>query len=177
MIKERSGFLLGIGSNIEPHTNIQAIISALSHRFEHIHLSRVLSIPPIGMNSHRDFLNVVVFIETDLNQQEVKTYCNDIEAALGRDRSDPNRKTKDRTADLDILTEMRLPADQARSANSITDEYFLYPLIDELVAYLCGETDSLKQVGECLQIDDLSFGQSATTINRNTGTSDKRVAQ
>ncbi|HCC82569.1 MAG TPA: 7,8-dihydro-6-hydroxymethylpterin-pyrophosphokinase, partial [Methylophaga sp.] len=53
------------------------------------------------MNSHRDFLNTIVFVETDLSQRELKSFCNQIEINLGRDRDDPLSKTKDRPADID----------------------------------------------------------------------------
>jgi 2-amino-4-hydroxy-6-hydroxymethyldihydropteridine diphosphokinase len=173
----RRGFMIGIGSNIEPETNIVQIVEQLLAAFSTLHISRVLQIPPIGMNTHNDFLNLVVLLETEMSEVELKSICNHIEINQGRDRTDPDRKMKDRCADLDILTAISLPEDAEREPADITDEYFLYPLIDELVAYLCGEADSLKQAGEPLHIDDLSFGQSATTINRNTGTRDKRIAQ
>lgn len=170
-----SGYLLGIGSNIEPHDNIARIISLLLDHFPQLTLSRVLKIPPIGMNSQQDFLNLVIFIETPLAADVLKTICNTIETKLGRNRNDPTRKTKDRPADLDILTKVNFPADYNRSVSDITDEYFLYPLLEEIIAYLSKSDYSLAQAGVEITIDDLRFGQSATTINRNTDTGNKRI--
>jgi len=175
MTQTRTGFLLGIGSNINPDENLSQIIALLFEHFPVFHLSRILRIPPIGMNSHRDFLNTVVFIETEMAENDLKQICNNIEIKLGRDREDPARKMKDRPADLDILTAATFPDDKERSAANITDEYFIYPLIDELFAYLSGSEYSAQQQGVTLEIGALSFGQTATTIHRDTGTRNKRV--
>ena len=170
-----SGYLLGIGSNLEPQQNIVQIIKRLLDAFPTLVISRVLELPPIGMNSQHDFLNIVVFIETDNAEVELKAVCNTIEIQLGRDRTDPDRKTKDRPADLDILTTLQLPEDAQRATHTITDEYFLYPLIDEIIAYLMQNPIELPQKGVTLSLGSLSFGQAATTINRNANTRHKRV--
>lgn len=175
MPRVHSGYLLGIGSNLEPQQNIVQIIDCLLNAFPTLVVSRVLELPPIGMNSQHDFLNIVVFIETDSSKVELKTICNTIEIQLGRDRTDPDRKTKDRPADLDILATLHLPDDARRSAYSITDEYFIYPLLDEIIAYLMQKPIELPQKGVTLLLDGLSFGQTATTINRNTSTGHKRI--
>jgi 2-amino-4-hydroxy-6-hydroxymethyldihydropteridine diphosphokinase len=175
MSTSQSGFLLGIGSNIEPYANIKQIIVLLLEHYPTLTVSRVVTLPPIGMNSQHEFLNLALFIETDTKEQDLKRICNQIEITLGRDRSDPARKTKDRPADLDILTQLHLPQDAERSAHSITDEYFLYPLIDELIAYLSNKPFELSQAGVTINIDNLTFGQTATTINRNARTGDERV--
>lgn len=170
-----SGYLLGIGSNIEPHKNIGRIINLLLTHYPQLTLSRVLKIPPIGMNSQHDFLNVVVFIETDSDEANLKVTCNSIEVELGRDRNDPDRKNKDRPADLDILTKAQFPDDLDRPNSSITDEYFLYPLLEEIASFLTENDFSLAQAGVEIATDNLTFGQSATTINRNTSSGNKRI--
>lgn len=166
----QSGYLLGIGSNINPHENIAQIIHLLLKHHPLLSLSRVLEIPPIGMNSQRDFLNVVVFIQTEQAEVDLKAICNTIEVQLGRDRNDPARKTKDRPADLDILTKIQLPDDAELPTHKITDEYFLYPLLDEIIAHLMNNPFDLQQKGVEISVDSLTFGQTATTINRNTDT-------
>lgn len=177
MSDTHSGYLLGIGSNIDPKDNIAKIIRLLLRQLPQLSLSRVLKIPPIGMNSQRDFLNVVVFIETEMAEMELKTICNDIEITLGRDRGDPARKTKDRTADLDILTKATFPDDGERMVSSITDEYFLYPLLEEINAYLSNRDYSAPQAGEEITVDGLTFGQTATTINRDASAGNERIIQ
>jgi 2-amino-4-hydroxy-6-hydroxymethyldihydropteridine diphosphokinase len=177
MPTSQSGYLLGIGSNIEPHDNIKKIMALLLEHYPQLTLSRVLSIPPIGMNSTRDFLNVVAFIETNDAEQDLKQICNSIEIILGRNRNDPQSKTKDRPADLDILTTINFPLDVAVAAHTITDEYFLYPLLDEVFGYLMGKPFDIVQPGITLSINNLTFGQSATTINRNADTRNKGIIE
>jgi len=174
-MKQQSGFLIGIGSNIKPHDNLVAIIDQLLEHFPRITLSRVLLLPPIGMNSPHDFLNVVVFIETAISADALKEICNTIETKQGRDRTDPTRKTKDRAADLDILSSAHYPEDYDLPPHSITDEYFLYPLLEEIAAYISGKHISLEQEGGSLMSMNLAFGQTATTIYRQTDTSNKRI--
>jgi 2-amino-4-hydroxy-6-hydroxymethyldihydropteridine diphosphokinase len=127
------------------------------------------------MNTHNDFLNLVIFIETDLSEPQLKEICNRIELSLGRDRTDPERKVKDRCADLDILSALSLPANAQTSPSAITDEYFLYPLIDELIGHLTNTPNVPNQTGVALSTLDLTFGETATTINRNTSPCHERV--
>ncbi len=174
-MNSQSGFLIGIGSNIDPLDNLVKIIDQLLEHFPKITLSRVLLLPPIGMNSQHDFLNVVVFIETDIIENALKEICNAIETNLGRDRTDPTRKTKDRPADLDILTSVQYPKDRGLPPHTITGEYFLYPLLKEIAAYISGKHISLEQEGVALTSTNLTFGQTATTIYRQTDTSNKRI--
>ncbi len=174
-MNDKRGFLLGIGSNIAPESNVLSIIELLLEHFPTLHLSRVLRIPPVGMNTHKEFLNVVLFIETDMAESDLKAICNNIELQLGRDRTDPDRKMKDRCADLDILAAIALPSEQQRTPSQITDEYFLYPLIEELIAYLIKQPISLAQAGIKFEVNGLSFGEAATAINRDTRTRHKRV--
>ena len=129
------------------------------------------------MNSTHDFLNVVVFIETALNAFELKAICNDIETKLGRDRQDPASKIKDRPADLDILCPINSEEDFLLDANKVTDEYFLYPLLEEICHYLIQKPYSTRQEGVLIEVGSLTFGQSATTINRDASSSDKRIHQ
>lgn len=168
MTKLASGYLLGLGSNLNPQHNFAAIVRQLLNHFDVLHLSRVLHIPPVGMNSHHDFLNAVAFLETDMQETELKAICNQIETALGRDRDDPDSKLKDRPADIDILTYFSTPEDWQRTASSVTDEYFLYPLINELCAFLTGTACApIMQKGTLVSIDGLTFGETAATIHRD----------
>jgi len=171
----KPGYILGIGSNINPETNIAKIISLLLINFPHLTLSRVLKIPPVGMNSQHYFLNVVVYIETNITSNELKSICNKIETQLGRNRDDPASKIKDRTADLDILLHAKSAIQLIMPVSDITNEYFLYPLLEELIAYLLGKEPKVRQEGTQMQFEGLSFGQTATTIYRNASASYKRI--
>ena len=171
-------YLLGIGSNIDPDRHFPLIISALLAEFPALHLSRVVRIPPVGMNSDRTFLNVVVSIETKLSAESLKKKCNAIEELLGRDREDESRKTKDRTADIDILTSFCREDALTLIPSAITEEYFLYPLIADLLAFLGGDIPpETLQAGVRLQANGSTFGEAATTIYRDTDTCYKRVVE
>jgi len=172
MSPTKAGYLLGLGSNIEPFENFAQMTTLLLKCFDQISLSRVLHIPPVGMNSQHYFLNAVAFIETTIEEDKLKQICNQIEITLGRDRNDPDSKHKDRPADLDILTYLEFPRDVTRETNNITDEYFLYPIIDEIKAYLSDKPCEITlQQGAVVNAGALTFGKTATTIyrDRNTG--------
>lgn len=172
---KRHGYLLALGSNIRPQENMAAMVTALVSKFKELNISRVLQIPPVGMNSYKDFLNTIVFIETHLSQLELKAFCNQIEINLGRDRDDPLSKTKDRPADMDILRALKLPDDAGVIVSNITDEYFLYPIIRELLGYLTETPEVVRPEGILIQAPQLRFGESATTIYWNRGAGNKRV--
>lgn len=178
MSKSRKGFLLGLGCNIAPESNMAHMVKALLQHFDQLSLSSVVLIPPVGMNSHRDFLNAVAFLETEMDAGSLKSLTNQIEIELGRQRHDPDSKIKDRPADIDILAAMKLPEDLSLAPTSITDEYFLYPLIEQLINYLSTDNPANSDrhpLSRQLTIDDLSFGESPTTIYRNGNTGQKRV--
>lgn len=178
MSNARKGFLLGLGCNIAPESNMARMVKALLQHFDQLSLSSVLLIPPVGMNSHRDFLNAVAFLQTDMNAGSLKQLSNKIEIELGRQRHDPDSKIKDRPADIDILAAMSLPDDLGLPPLSFTDEYFLYPLIEQLTSYLSNEPPAKPHQhprGRQLHIGHLSFGESPTTIYRNGDTIQKRV--
>ncbi|WP_296591839.1 2-amino-4-hydroxy-6-hydroxymethyldihydropteridine diphosphokinase [Methylophaga sp.] len=174
-MKQRQGYLLGLGSNINPQQNTEKMVIALLQEFKELKLSRVLKIPPVGMNSHRDFLNTIVFVETDLSQIQLKRFCNQIEISLGRDRDDPLSKTKDRPADIDILKQLSLPEEADIPVSSITDEYFLYPIIRELLSYLTDTAEVTPPAGVLIKTSDLRFGETATTIYWDSRAGNKGV--
>ncbi len=173
-----NSYLLGVGSNIDPDRHIPLIIVALLVEFPALHLSRVVRIPPVGMNSNQCFLNVVVSVETPLTQAALKKKCNAIEVSLGRDREDETRKTKDRTADIDILMPFCRETVSDIVPSEVTEEYFLYPLIAELCAFLAGApAPEVLQAGVCLQASGSTFGETATTIYRDAGAGDERIVE
>lgn len=174
-MKQRQGYLLGLGSNIDPLHNMAEMVTALLRGFKELKISRVLKIPPVGMNSHRDFLNAIIFVETDLSQIELKAFCNQIEIHLGRDRDDPLSKTKDRPADIDILRALNLPEEADIAVSSITDEYFLYPIIRELLSYLNDTAEVPPPAGVLIETPELRFGETATTIYWNGRASNKGI--
>lgn len=92
---------IGLGSNIEPKTNIARALQALRERTTVFCESSVWHSPALGTDGP-DFLNAAVKIETDLNAETLKTtLLREIEHDLGRRRVAD--KFAPRTIDLDIL--------------------------------------------------------------------------
>ena len=170
-------YIIGLGSNIQPVENMALMVEALLPHIECITLSRVLNTPPVGMNSHQHFLNAVAYIESVSTADQLKIITNQIEAEMGRDRSDPDKKHKDRPADIDILCCGSLAEFSQKPASAITDEYFLYPLIEELMAFLDDDSPANMPQGVKIDFAGLFFGEAPTAIYRDADTSQKRVLQ
>lgn len=96
-------YLISIGSNLDPSTNVPLALAQVRAQVSCCVLSRAIETEPVGMTSAYPFLNLVAYLETPLNPVALKDFFNQIETGLGRDRSDPQRKVKDRPVDLDIL--------------------------------------------------------------------------
>lgn len=173
----RHAYIIGLGSNIQPVENMALMVKALLPHLRCITLSRVLTTPPVGMNSHRHFLNAVAYIESSLKADQLKIITNQIEAEMGRDRSDPDKKHKDRPADIDILCCGSLAEFSQKPASAITDEYFLYSLIEELLAYLRDDSPANMPHGVKVDFAGLLFGEAPTAIYRDADTSQKWILQ
>lgn len=93
--------IVGVGSNINPHENVQRAKELISEKHAIIKTSRFIKTKPIGYKNQGDFLNGGWLIETNLNQILFKQFLNDIEDKLDRIRT--NNKNGPRTIDLDIV--------------------------------------------------------------------------
>lgn len=96
-------YYLSIGTNINPEFNAAQIIHCLAREFSAIRYFPFVYTEPQGMQTELTFLNSAAIIESNLPPSEFKSRLNAIETELGRDRNDPLRSKKDRTADIDIL--------------------------------------------------------------------------
>ena len=94
---------LSIGTNIQPEENAVHIVRELCQHFGVITLYPFIYTQPVSMPEASIFLNSLAIIRTETPQKKIKEILNEIETKLGRDRSDPNRSYKNRTADIDIL--------------------------------------------------------------------------
>ncbi|MCO4320152.1 2-amino-4-hydroxy-6-hydroxymethyldihydropteridine diphosphokinase [Aliidiomarina quisquiliarum] len=95
---------LSLGSNLKPEHNLTQAIRALSERFGELLLLPVVRTQPCNMNSVHDFLNTLIVVHSALEPAALKQHFNSMEENAGRDRSDPERGSKDRPLDIDILT-------------------------------------------------------------------------
>lgn len=94
---------LSIGTNIQPEKNAVHIVRELCQHFGVITLYPFIYTQPVSMPKTSIFLNSLAIINTETPPKKIKTILNEIEVKLGRDRSDPKRSYKNRTADIDIL--------------------------------------------------------------------------
>jgi len=93
--------IIGIGSNIDPETNLLSALMSLGELTDLVQISGIWQTPAFGSDGP-DYLNSAAIINTTLPQEEFKiAILHKIEKKLGRTRT--NNKYSDRTIDLDIL--------------------------------------------------------------------------
>jgi 2-amino-4-hydroxy-6-hydroxymethyldihydropteridine diphosphokinase len=92
---------VGLGSNIEPETNLSRAVAELKKQLKVLCISAAWKAPALG-TSGPDFLNAVIKIRTSHSADELKLLVlRPIENALGRVRT--GDKNAPRAIDLDIL--------------------------------------------------------------------------
>ena len=129
----QQGYILGVGTNVDSKRNALKIILELRLRFASVLVSQFYSTEPVGMSSKQTFINFCVFIETALEPRACKAVCAAIEVHLGRDRTHALSSTRDRPADIDLLT--RIGADGSRLELGGVPAYLVAPAA-EIVAML-----------------------------------------
>ncbi len=162
------GYLLGIGTNLDPERNVPAIVEALLRCFGSIQLSRFYQTLPIGMQSTKRFINFCAFVPTELGPEACKAACVAIEIALGRDRSHPASKTRDRPADLDLLIQLGNDGEWVQ-LEPVPD--YLAVAAAELTAVLSPGADVPALTG-CVRgfvLRGRWLGETPTTIDGNDG--------
>ena len=122
---------LGLGSNVDAHSNILAGISALREAFDDVRLSPSYQTRAVGFDGD-DFINLAASIETGLQPLELKQFLNALEDRHGRARN--VAKFSDRTLDIDILLYDDLylvsPVLEIPRVEIITFPHVLKPLAD-----------------------------------------------
>lgn len=163
-------YYLSVGSNIKPSQNVPKIIKALLDINASLIISRVVETEPVGICSSNRFLNCIVRLETHLLPHPLKQSLNHIEEMLGRDRTDPLKKVKDRTADIDILSMLEKPFIHD---TELPDEPYLRMIVLELLHQLgigfALQIPSLPR-GKQLKINNCEFGLHPTILT-STGES------
>ena len=91
---------IALGSNIEPETNLPLAVARLSELGRYVTHSTVYQNPAIADEPQPDYLNAAVLIETTLDPLAIRNKLREIEADLGRIRSED--KFAPRTIDLDL---------------------------------------------------------------------------
>lgn len=98
-------YLCSMGANIAPEENF-ARAQQRVRQLGRVYFSSAQYTQPVAIVTEHDFLNALFIIECALSAQVLKERFNEIEEALGRDRSDPLSSEKDRPMDIDILAEL-----------------------------------------------------------------------
>lgn len=93
--------IVGVGSNINPDNNIQAVLAILQREMVVKGVSEWIKTSPVGIIDQDDFINGAVKIHTAMSQEAFKNYLKNLEDRLGRDRELP--KFGPRVIDLDIV--------------------------------------------------------------------------
>lgn len=91
---------IALGSNIDPETNLPLASARLSELGKPIAVSTVYQNPAIADEPQPDYLNAAVLIETALDPLAIRDKLREIEADLGRIRTED--KFAPRTIDLDL---------------------------------------------------------------------------
>lgn len=93
--------VIGLGSNIDPETNIRLARELLQKEFCVLRESRFVQTAPIGYVDQEDFINGAILLETELPLEELEARLKELENQLGRQRS--TIKHGPRTIDLDVV--------------------------------------------------------------------------
>jgi 2-amino-4-hydroxy-6-hydroxymethyldihydropteridine diphosphokinase len=93
--------IVGLGSNIEPDKNIEKAKEILFREYNVLAESCFKTTKSVGQIQQPDFINGSLFLETELNNDQLKTKLKNIESQLGRGKDHVHEAP--RTIDLDIV--------------------------------------------------------------------------
>ncbi len=128
-------YFVSLGSNIEPYQNVAKALDAILLISPSLDISRIIKTKAAGFKSSQYFLNLSLRFFSELSSAELKRTLEKIEEALGRDRTDPDRKLKDRSADLDILFSLET-REQMVESHLLPPEPYVRPTVIDLLQYL-----------------------------------------
>ena len=150
---------LGLGSNMGDREGYLAKAKDMLIAYDEIKIlkeSEILETAPYGNMDQADFLNQVIFIETELSAKDLFAVCQKIENISGRVRT---KKWGPRTLDIDILfyedqiidtKELKIPhADihnrefALRSMLELAPE-FMHPVLGESIQVIYNKLESEK---------------------------------
>jgi len=101
--KDRYNYaVISLGSNIDPEQNFPKALNRLKDIGIIVHRTDFVKTKPLKFEDQPDFLNGAVLLLTSLNHTTLQLKLKQIEAILGRVRSE--NKNAPREIDLDILT-------------------------------------------------------------------------
>jgi len=143
-----AGYILGIGTNVEPDRNAVRIATRLADLFGSVLISRFYRTAPVGMSSAHPFVNYCAYVPSALEPACCKRLCVEIELALGRDRAHPCCKTRDRPADIDLIGRVSRPI-AADGLTALRPDAYLAAPFAEIAALLTKRTVPLPRGELC----------------------------
>lgn len=93
--------VVGLGSNIEPDSNIAEAKKELAQEFRLVAISPIVETAPVGYARQANFKNGAVLLETSLDRAGVTSILKSIESKLGR--MPGGNRYGPRTIDLDVV--------------------------------------------------------------------------
>jgi len=93
--------IIALGSNIEPEKHVNQALQAIGEVFQLRQKSDFIYTAPIGIEEQPNFLNGVVLVNSEKNQEDIMAQLKQIENSMGRDRS--GKKYGPRCIDLDLV--------------------------------------------------------------------------
>lgn len=139
---------IGLGSNL--HQPLQQAQQAIKALCQHKHLSNVKASPlysskPVGPQDQPDYVNGVVYAQTQLGPHDVLDVLQGIELDQGRVR---NRHWGERTLDLDLLlygsAKIHTPRLSVPHPHMLDRNFVLYPLLDIAPSHILANGQSLS---------------------------------
>jgi 2-amino-4-hydroxy-6-hydroxymethyldihydropteridine diphosphokinase len=147
---------ISLGSNIDPEENLPLAMRKLSVIGEIVAVSMVYQNSAVGPTPQPDFLNAAVLIATDLEPMELRTRLRDIEAKMGRVRSDDKYAPREIDLDLCLLGEILFESPELTlpDPNLLERPHLIVPMAElepDFVHPVTGE--SLWRIAERLKGD------------------------
>ncbi|WP_221796867.1 2-amino-4-hydroxy-6-hydroxymethyldihydropteridine diphosphokinase [Oceanobacter mangrovi] len=96
-------YLLGLGSNIDPASNLNKAMQLLQQQLQVLDCSPVIDTAAVGSCFNAAFKNQLILAACPLSPEHLKQQLLQMEERLGREPKTPERQFHDRPIDIDIL--------------------------------------------------------------------------
>lgn len=104
-------YLVSLGSNINAGAFLPRALKLINNDYDIISYSHVLQNPACGEYFKSPFHNQLLLLKSSQKSKKLKKTFEQFEIQLGREEKSPERKYKDRTIDIDILSQASSPLD------------------------------------------------------------------
>lgn len=128
--------MISLGSNINPKENFARALDYLTNLGTIVHRTDFIQTKPLKFTDQADFLNGAILLHTHLSQPELALKLKQIEALMGRVRSE--NKNAPRKIDLDVVTYKH----QILDKKELQDLPFLKDFIEKLQPEILTEKTS-----------------------------------